>query len=427
MLHAMFMLVGDQTIPNLMPFLQLHTQTTATFTGLDHLYRVVLVTTTDHRIKPNAAKIRDFLLAYFPGELNSAHIQEIEVDSLNLAGILEVCRHEVERLRQEAAELEQPLELIFNMNGGTKIMSLATYPLALENSPDAQIIYLDSHTNQILRLLPPAPPWSLRVALTVPQYLQAHGYILTTQELYVGQSQISDLARSSRAAQILGQTAYETVQELRRMWLVRGKGEAGLTLPEGQDEAQLQTVLNLVKALDGYLWQIYTDQATPTLLARLRNGEATYQAGPFATIKLALLNEPQFFPGGKWLEQYVFDSLQSLLLPQAGQEVKIRDVMAGLKVKQSSTSKINNEIDVAFTWGQHLALCSCKAGRSAESNWIYDLNDRARTLGAFCHKVLICSSAPSVDFVERAERDKIQLIRGCDLPQITQHLATLVR
>ena len=64
MSRAMFMLIGDQTIPNLMPLLQLHAQTAST-DETAHLYRVVLVTTADRSIKPNAAKIRKCFAGLF--------------------------------------------------------------------------------------------------------------------------------------------------------------------------------------------------------------------------------------------------------------------------------------------------------------------------------------------------------------------------
>lgn len=394
------MLIGEQTMPNLMPFLQMRTDDSTTKKIFN--YRVILITTADSSININAAKIADFLLTYFPELLTPADIHECRVDSHNFADILAKCRQEIAGLQQEAATLGQELQLIFNMSSGTKIMGLATYPLAQENQPMSKLIYLDSNTNRILNLLPLAEPQTLSIALTVAQYTQAYGYKLVGKDLYLEQPQIDSTLKKSSAAQLLGQSDYRVVQRLLEI-ANKMNGQQTLNFQKEQDSDALELALQL----DGLLWNV------------LEKSEAVDNN---LSLRVEFLQDKLFFPGGKWLEQYIFDYICVLRQKSSG-FAAVYDVIAGARLRQNN---LHNEIDVLFTWGQHIALCSCKTGRAANSDWISELNERARSLGTFSRKVLICLCEPSEDFKNRAFETHITLISGKNLPSLANLLTELI-
>jgi hypothetical protein len=384
----MFMLVGDQTIPNLMPFLQLCMERP----DRANTNHVVLVTTRHEPLKYAVDNLRHFLLDRYAGQLEEEDLSQCEGGKMDLPLTLSVCRDEIIRLRHKAAQRNEDLELYFNMTSGTKIMALATYQLALETG--GHLVYLDSDRNQILHLLPEAREEPLLLSLTVPDYLKAHGYRVNRVELYSGQVETEQIHRYSVAAKILGQMSSEVVRNLAIR--VRAKGILEFDPVVESEE------FRLIHRLNHLLWEVQETCEPPKV-----------------KVVLKWLVNPQFFPGGKWLEQYAFDCALSLV-----GNSPICEVMAGLTIQR----EIENELDLAFSWGQHLALCSCKVGQKLESQWIYDLNDRARSLGTFCKKILIISpkTAQAVSFRERARRDKILVLDGLDLPVLKERFATLV-
>jgi hypothetical protein len=174
-------------------------------------------------------------------------------------------------------------------------------------------------------------------------------------------------------------------------------------------DPQSRAALNLARQLDGSLWQIKCEEETTT---------GTH-------LSITQLVNSNFFPGGKWLERYAFDSAVTLLQAPSN---PLCDVQAGLTLVHHHQPQVENELDLAFSWGPHLALCSCKAGGKLTSPWIYDLNDRARMLGTFCKKVLILNTDTSAATTlrERARQSKILLLDSRDLPHLPARLASLI-
>ncbi len=363
----MFMLVGDQTLPNLIPFLQ----------AGETYRRVVLVSTPAPAIRQAVDYLRFFLTRY--GLAESAVIN-CEADGYDLELTLAVCR----RTLDELAASEPDFSPVFNMTGGTKIMALAAYQLALETG--GRLLYLDSGQDRLLELLPTQRVQPLQVQLNVADYLAAHGY-----------DSLHDRSRASepvrQAARHLALANPATVSRLAKLLNTAPRRP----LLAQADEETRQLALDL----EGLLWRLKPDEA---------DANAPWQ--------LEQLAEPDFFPGGGWLERYAFDCAVAVGEP-------LCDVRGGLSIRRET----ENELDLAFTWKHHLAIASCKTGIKPESAWLYDLNDRGRRLGSFARKILIVNmdTQPATEFRKRAAQDNIWLLDATALPHLTARLAAIVR
>jgi|GEM_PF-4492745 len=370
----MFMLLGDQIIPNLIPFLQLN------------IDGVVLVTTRDLPLKYATENLYNYLLQ---SGLSENKIWYCKGTKTDLATTVSACNNLIEQLK---TEIPTELEFIFNMSSGTKIMALAFYRLTEETG--GRLIYLDSDRDLILELLPEVKEHNLGVQLKVADYLAAHGYTIIRD---VKSSDSSTYINKRKAAKILAQALPTTVSTLAKS--IQYKGQLSTLNVESVPQA-----LELAKCLEGILWHLHISSENK--------------------ITIEFLHEADFFPGGKWLEYYALDCAQEVN-DKIG--YLLTDVKAGLEL--SSRNGLSNEIDLAFTWGHHFALCSCKVGHKAESEWLYDLNDRARSLGSFCRKILLVNfdTHGATQFRERAKRDNIILLDGRDLLKLTEKLQYIVK
>ena len=385
-MQVTFMLVGEQTIPNLMPFLQTWPETP----NQQRRRLVILVTTRTNPLEFAIENIRRFLLARFHPVIQQADIIRVEGDKHDLQVTLTACRAVLTRLQVEAAAQHEKLELIFNMTSGTKIMALAFYQLASESG--GQLIYLDSNQNCILQVLPSADSRPLTQSLTIAEYLAAHGYLAGPAELAAASYQ-PGLARS-QAASLLAQTSPEIVTKLAG-WL-RTSEKQLLTLPVEPSQPS-----DLFRRLNGLLWQI--EDETPLKL------------------QFKWLESSNFFPGGKWLEQYAFDCAFGLI-------PYLRDVQAGLTISAYTNPQIENELDLVFSRGQHLTLCSCKVGSRPDTEWLAELISRARLLGTFSTKILLVNfnTARFSTFQARAQDNQVRLLDSRALPNLTEHFARLI-
>ena len=397
-MRVMFMLVGDQTIPNLMPYLELNHE--------NAISEVVLVTTRAAPLEYALGNLSNFLTQ----KTNRAvpALYRCEVEKLNLQENLAVIREQIVRLREVAEKRgDQHCEFIFNMTSGTKVMALAAYQIAVETG--SRLIYLDSDHNQLLDLLPHLQAQPLRQALSIADYTAAYGYQIKSVELTV----LPSLALPVEAAGLLAMAPPGAVTRLVKTLLRYGGQPASLEFDDSTNKAELE----LVRTLDGSLWQLEE-------IGGGGGGANKSETEPAQVkFKVKWLQPATFFPGGKWLELYAFYCVTRLL---ESEEDRLHDLAAGVTLLHRQG--FENELDLVFSWGHHLAVCSCKTGHKTESQWIYDLNDRARSLGTFCHKVLLLNfdARGAAAFRERARQDKIQLFDQSDLPFLTEHFKKLI-
>lgn len=364
------MLAGDQTLPNLLPFIQICRPCD---------YALVL---TDEKAPLGYAltNLKEFLTNW---GLPPENYRVCSVSKLDLQTTIAI-------MRPVLASYGGDAEFIFNMTSGTKIMALACYQLALEMGERGRLIYLDSDQNRILDLLPQTSATPLSVELTIVQYLRAHGYRLTGAQL---RRDITDAEKRTIAARHLAKLPAPLLRNLavNLRWTKNGV-KLGVAAAGSEYGSSLE-------ALNGILGDVEVTTGTDELELR-----------PYF--------EPNFFPGGGWLEQYVFDCAAGL--------PGVQNVLGGVTVVANAEG-IENELDVVFTRGQHFWLCSCKTGNKPDSQWLYDLTDRARSLGTYCHKILVVNfdTGQADAFRQRAARSQIRVLDSTNLPGLKQHFEQL--
>jgi hypothetical protein len=406
------MLAGDQTLPNLLPFIELCRPTTD--------YALVL---TDEKAPLGyaLANLRGFLLDW---GLPPEHFRVKGVSKLDLQTTAAL-------MRPVLASYPEDAEFIFNMTSGTKIMALACYQLALEMGERGRLIYLDSDQSRILDLLPQTSATPLTTDLTIAQYLRAHGYYLTGAQLRRGDTQPQ---KRTLAARHLAHLPAPLLRNL-ALNLKWTKTKNGVTLISSAAGSEYSTTssssvntssVGSLKALDGILGDVEVIRSVGGSSGggsvgggggseEGRGGEGEGEVGGGEELEqLRPYFEPNFFPGGGWLEQYVFDCAAGL--------PGVKEVLGGVTVVASAEG-VENELDVIFMRGQHFWLCSCKTGNKPDSQWLYDLTDRARSLGTYCHKILVVNfdTSQAASFRQRAARSQIRVLDSNSLPNLSQH------
>lgn len=113
-------LIGDQTIPNILPVVNLEP---------DIVYNI----STD-RTNARGQAVEKWIRGKFPGQVQS-HLKNIGTDDLD-AKVMEHCLDLAERHRDK--------QVVFNMTGGTKLMALAMYQAA-EKLPGIPVLYVDEN------------------------------------------------------------------------------------------------------------------------------------------------------------------------------------------------------------------------------------------------------------------------------------------
>ncbi len=84
-----------------------------------------------------------------------------------------------------------------------------------------------------------------------------------------------------------------------------------------------------------------------------------------------------------------------------------------------------NELDVVVTRNGRLVVCSCKSGRAATKEAIYELASLSRreAAGIYCGKVLVSDQAQLPPAVrDRARASGVRLVYGPELPNLGSHL-----
>lgn len=371
-------LVSDQPIPNLVPVL------------IERPAGVVLLVSPE---KQNQAEwLRDVLKSH------GIRVITREIAAYDFDPTLRVC----EELLRQAKDAE--LEL--NVTGGTKVVALAAFHAFA--STGHRIFYQNTADAEIIDLAPVAVRMPLSGNhLTVRDYLTAYGF-----------TPLNDGTPPVRHAERLS-----FLPELARLLIESPEllGRFNRAIDRHRNPASYANIpLN-----------DFGNQAERLFLLLERCKAATFSSREMLNIPS---EQNLFFCQGGWLEEFVYQAVQSLELPDVKPLLNI-EIAAG----RPENPKSENEFDVLFTHRDRLHLISCKAARlepfrgsdkppEKGKEALYELDSLSADAGGlFGRAMLISARTVRPADRKRAATMDITVVDGPEVLRLHEHLRRWLR
>lgn len=374
-------MVSDQAAANLIPI-------------LDKNFRpkeVVLVVT--ERMREQAKNFENVLHAH------GIKTAEIKIkDPFDLDEITEA----LEKLIVDKLDSAQSLAL--NVTGGTKLMAIGAQQAFQEF--EQSIFYTLSEKNKILILgntkdRIPAEEITLKSNLKLSHYLMAYGYEIEKKE--DTQSQY-DRKKLTQELIKYYDDYKDGIAALNALASEAGKSSEGerLIVQLSEHKRNTTSLSSLLKLMEegGILKRIDAD-------------------------KIEFMGERQrVFANGGWLEEYVFNVVNSLTSVQ-DKALNLTVIHKGHSSKQST----KNELDVAFLSNNLLHIIECKtaSSKNLEDDFIYKLDVLSKIGGYMTKACIISYDVISQKLKNRAASQNILWIEGNDIARLKTKLSDWIR
>lgn len=368
-------LISGQPTPNLIPVLSPETRPK----------EVVLL--VSEGMKKQAGNLEDVFRRYQvrsrreaiadPYDINAVHTQ---LESL------------VEGIRKE----NPARSVVVNLTGGTKPMAIGAQTACFYK--DVPYFYMNIENGEMqLHQLPDDAhtQYQLQGSLKMRDYLEAHGYRL-----------------EEKAPHTSSGNENKTRQLLNTLGLNHNSfAEAIGWLNKLAHEAEEKKTLSV--ALEG--------EATPDRERLLRE----FSDAGVLTVKDGRIcfrsEEDRFFANGGWLEEAVFEEVNSLNFQECKKNITVRS-------KENSTE---NEIDVAFMVQNRLYLIECKTSnfandRQMEQNILYKLDSLSRQGGLNTRGMLVSYRKLTKAVRNRAKDLRIDFVEAKQLPDLKNRIRSWV-
>ena len=369
---VMVCLISRQTMQNLLPILQYRPQ------------QVVCLTTREE--DESRKHLADIL-----------HAQQIAldaplyVDAYGLDSTIQACREIIARYGAD--------QLIANLTGGTKVMSLAAFRVFA--AAQVPCIYTDTPHRRLLFLHPDdREAEMLQTRVDVLTYLRAHGQLASLR------GSASRLSMPHLAA-FLGEhiAALEPFLSRLRYELRETPGQTRVRVaPQGRQR----------RAVAGEL-----------LLRAMRAGllEAR-QSGPHEAEIVFQDVKARRYLEGEWLEDLVFETVK-----QGGFDSYATNVALAW---QDAPEQEMNEIDVAVVHNLRFFYLSCKTGSDSQQmkHHLFELETLSALAGGLFNSPILVASSPKAvppSLQRRMETLGIAYVGPADLPHLAVRLKELIR
>ncbi len=320
------------------------------------------------------------------------------IDAFKVAQIQRVCENVVAQRSNK--------NWIFDVTGGTSLMTLATYEAAKAQSKKStastECWYLNTAQTRVIPLLGKGRKKRL-FHIDVEDYVTAYSRDLVPGEL-------EDHRQYSEQhwlpfARTLGKNPYSASLVKQVMSKIANR-------PDKQNE-KLYTMKNLPEET----YSLLEEAQQGGLISQLsRNVDSSI------SFQLSYLQDK--FLNGAWLEAYVWDEARKIW-----DETKGRALFDDYQWNQQVIDgKSKNELDVTVTYKAQLLIVECKTGdkESFASDSLYKLDSVANVLGGrFVGRLLVTSISgknPSLDFLAQAKSRRIVVVTGESLPDIAATL-----
>lgn len=311
--------------------------------------------------------------------------------------------HDYARTESDLLELADRLageEILLNITGGTKLMSVAAQSVA--HAADWRMFYVDADTDRISWLGKDAPPSrQIGEQLRLRHYLQSYGFSLPQPPARAGMTARQQALTNTLLRQI-------------------GSLEQALS--------QLNWLSQIAEDKRGLSVQMTPQQAdSRSLEALLRHFEEAGSLGvEFDTIRFPSETERAFVKGG-WLEQHVMQCIHQLT-----GEAGIRDKAANLRVQDADG--VESELDVAFLAHNRLFVIECKTARmdkpeSPKANdTLFKLAENTRRVGGLSSRGMLVSYRALRDSERKLARAlNIECVCGADINRLAERIKGWIR
>lgn len=289
-----------------------------------------LLPALDARLKPQ----KIVLVVSGKMQRRAEHLKGVFKESaIQLADCILSDEHDFHQTENELLELAAGLEgdeVVLNITGGTKLMSIAAQSVAAAYG--WRMFYVDADTDRVIWLgKDEAPPQPLQQQLRLPHYLRSYGFELTRKPVRT---------QATPDQQTLTQNLVQQVGSLKDAladlnWLAQGAEERRSL------SAQLDARQRDSRSLDVLLRDFEKARALTVKDDRIH----------FAS------DAARDFVKGGWLELHAIQAVHEVTGP-----LNIRDKAMGLEVQDSATHT-RNELDIAFMARNRLFVIECKTAR----------------------------------------------------------------
>lgn len=306
--------------------------------------------------------------------------------------------HDYARTESELLELADRLagqEVLLNITGGTKLMSVAAQSVV--HAADWRMFYVDADTDRISWLgRDTPPPQALSEQLRLRHYLKSYGFSLP---------QGPSRAGMTASQQVLTDTLLCQIGSLE------------------QPLSQLNWLSQMAEERKSLAVQMSPQQTdSRSLEALLRHfREAGCLVVENDTIRFNSESERDFVKGG-WLEQHVMQCVHQLT-----GEAGIRDKAANLRVQDANS--VESELDVAFLAHNRLFVIECKTARmdkpeSPKANdTLFKLAENTRRVGGLSSRGMLVSYRALRDSEKKLARAlNIECVCGADINRLVERI-----
>ena len=391
-------------------------QTEANYYLIFHLFKnhntdikkIVIVSTDFSREKGHVDK----LVGVLNGILDTPN-NAVTVEQLHLAAGIE--EYDIEAIKDTILgwiAVNRPSQIIFNITGGTKLISIAQDQIA-QSSSRYECVYQNRGRNEIVWYNRPVGQqcYPLNLPENIENRLQAHGFTTT--------SNISFLALpASHFHYIIKMQQYMQADIIKTQSLVRLLNALTADLLQ-QSEDSFPKTINIKES------NVYKNCKTwLNQLAKIPNSYFTHDT---AANTLTFENKAAVaFVSGTW-----FEVLTGLWINQhyqnRSQEDSGVDVKIGLKFKKSSDG---NEIDVAYIKSSYLHLMECKtvnwhkqeSPTNAVNRELHKLQSISDVGGLNTHKYFVSLFDISAESLRVAKDKNITVIHGKQLRDFAEYI-----
>lgn len=367
-------LVSDQPTPNLVPVLSPETRPK----------EVVLF--VSERMKERAGNLEDVF------RHNSIKSRREEVaDPYDINAVQTQLEGLIETIRKE----NPALSVAVNLTGGTKPMAMGVQTACFYG--DIPYFYMNIESGEMQLQLPndKYTRHRLQGSLKMRDYLEAHGYSMEEEKPQAG----SGNGDKNRAL------LNTLVRYYRKFAKAIGRLN-GLA-----HEAEKKKALSV--ALGGNVdpnMQDLLDEFSKAGALTVKNGHIHFRS-----------EEDRFFAKGGWLEEAVFDVVNSLGFQDCKKNITV----------QSKKKAVKNEIDVAFMAQNRLYLIECKTRRFTPekdigANTLYKLDSLTKLGGLTTQKMLVSYRGVDGATRQRAIQENIILLDADQLHDLKNRIRTWV-
>jgi len=424
-------LISDQTIPNVLcidyfkPDFLLMVSTERMAEKIDFITNGLKVISKDYN---------------FLAENGNMDVINVNQESLaNVAGNIEKWFADYKIKQKEKFD-----EIIANITGGTKIMSLGLFnAVASNNNLPVKIVYIPIGSNKIVDLSEKCydaeycePSFEITKRLSIVQYFESNGIQITHRDSDIFNDGFTDSfehIRHAKSSKDVSKFIMQNYCNLKNFLAslfhelkianipFNNKNKSyPINIHCNFSDDNHETSIKLIKKLFNFNYLKNLEvSATESENKNLKVSIDEEKTEPVSVNNCVVENknlkidikgeiakhEFEFLTGG-WLERFCFNELYELK-----EEGVFNDIAINVNVRNISKGKeAENEFDVLFTYNNNLYMVECKSlsqGHDLETDILYKISALQADLGRLTTKSFLASTA-SENIIDKNKPDEIK-------------------